>query len=440
MKICLINYRYFVSSGTERYLFGVTQLLEDLGHEVIPFSVTYPWNEPTPWARYFVPPIGDPEAVYFRQHRWRPRTVKRALERSIYSREVYRSLSALLRDSRPDVALVLHYARKLSPSVLVALADHGVPMVSRLSDFVMVCAQPHLVRDGRICELCVGRGPWPGVWHRCVKGSLAASAVDACATVVARAGGMFDKIDAFVAPSTIMKEKMTQGGWPAAKIRVVPTFVEPRTVRPMAGRDERICYVGRIDGPKGLDVLVAAFQEVRRRSHPDLRLAIAGNVDTPDARKILAALGDAALTGVDFPGHLDRDGLDRLLSSSLLSVVPSLWYENLPNALLESLACGTPVVASDIGSLREALAGSGAGLLFRTGDATDLARVLSRALEQRAELTAMGEEAAALARSRYSPGRHAADLVALLEDLVRGKQAGARPGQALGAGRGGRQS
>ena len=431
MRVCLVNYRYFVSSGTERYLFGVTRLLEGLGHEVIPFSVTYPWNEATPWSRYFVPPIGDPGEVYFREHHWRPATVKRALERSVYSREVYGALSALLRDSRPDVALVLHYFRKLSPAVLLALADHGVPMVSRLSDFVMVCAQPHLVRDGRVCEQCIGRGPWPGVWHRCVKGSLAASAVDASATTFARVTGMFDRIDAFVAPSTIMKEKMVEGGWPAGKIRVVPTFVEPRPARPFAGRDERICYVGRIDGPKGLDVLVDAFQEVRRHGYAGLRLAIAGNVDTPDARKILTTIGKRALEGVEFPGHLDRSGLDELLGSSLLSVVPSIWYENLPNALLESLACGTPVAASDIGSLHEALVGSGAGLLFRPGDAADLARVLSQALDGRDALSAMGDAASALARTRYAPERHARTVVALFEDLIRSKSAGAPPGKAL---------
>ena len=249
--------------------------------------------------------------------------------------------------------------------------------------------------------------------------------------MIARAAGWYDGIDAFVAPSSIMKQKMTEGGWPADKIRVVPTFVEPRPVRPMAGRPERICYVGRIDGPKGLDVLVRAYQEARRQGHPGLRLAIAGNVETPDARKILAAIGERALDGVEFPGHLDRAGLDELLASSLFSVVPSVWYENLPNALLESLACGTPVAASDIGSLRECLAGSGAGMLFRPGDSADLARVLGQALDRRDDLSAMGEAAAALARTRYAPERHAQTLVTLLEDLVRGKEAGAPPGRAL---------
>ena len=90
----------------------------------------------------------------------------------VHSREVYDALSRELRDARPDVAYVLKYERKLSPSVLAALHDHGVPIVVRLSDFAMVCPQQHLVRDDKVCELCVGRRPWPSVRFRCVQGSF----------------------------------------------------------------------------------------------------------------------------------------------------------------------------------------------------------------------------------------------------------------------------
>ena len=156
MKICLVSYRYFVSSGPERYLFGVKDLLEERGHEVIPFSVRYRANEPTPWAKYFVEPIAGDDEIRFRQHSWTVASVRRALERAFYSREVYDALSAELRDAKPDVAYVLPYIRKLSPSVLAALHDHGVPTAVRFSDFAMVCPQPHLFRNDQICELCVG--------------------------------------------------------------------------------------------------------------------------------------------------------------------------------------------------------------------------------------------------------------------------------------------
>ena len=70
MKICLVNYRYFVSSGPERYMFAVKWLLEERGHEVIPFSVRYRQNDPSPWERYFAPPIAGDDEVVFRQHSW----------------------------------------------------------------------------------------------------------------------------------------------------------------------------------------------------------------------------------------------------------------------------------------------------------------------------------------------------------------------------------
>src|SRR5450759_426728 len=204
VKICLVNYRYFASGGPERYMFAVKRLLEARGHEVIPFSVRYRRNEPSPWERYFVPPISGDDEIVFRQHSWSVSSVRRALERAFYSREVYDALSHELREARPDVAYVLHYMRKLSPSVLTALHDHGVPVVVRFSDFAMVCPQAHMVREDRVCELCVGRRPWPSVRYRCVQGSFGASAVNALAMEYARRKGFFDLVDAFVAPSEIM--------------------------------------------------------------------------------------------------------------------------------------------------------------------------------------------------------------------------------------------
>src|SRR4051812_2192863 len=85
LKVLVINYRYFVSGGPERYLFNVTHLLEERGHEVVPFSVAYDQNDPTPFAKYFVSPIGASSEVYFREQRRDPRTLAKSLERSFYS-------------------------------------------------------------------------------------------------------------------------------------------------------------------------------------------------------------------------------------------------------------------------------------------------------------------------------------------------------------------
>jgi glycosyltransferase involved in cell wall biosynthesis len=417
VKISLINYRYFVSSGPERYMFAVKRLFEERGHEVVPFSVRYRRNEPSPWQDYFVPPIAGDDEIMFRQHSWSASSARRALERAIYSREVYDALSRQLRDARPDVAYVLHYLRKLSPAVLAALHDNGVPIVVRFSDFQMVCPQAHMVRNDRVCELCVGRRPWPSVRYRCVQGSFAASAVNAIAMEYACRRGYFDLVDAFVAPSAIMRRKMAEGGLRAERIVEIPTFVELRPKIACERRPRRLCYIGRIEPIKGLDVLLDAVEILRGGGvGHDAELVVAGDMATPTGRAIEARLRARPIAGVRLAGHLDEAGVIELLMSSQVSVVPSLWYENMPNSLLESLACGTPVIASDLGSLHDILEGTGAGLLFTPGDPVALADALRVALAEPCS-EAMGVTAGELARDRHDPGRHVDALVELLESV-----------------------
>lgn len=428
MRVCIVNYRYFVSSGPERYMFAITELLERAGHEVVPFSVRYAQNEPSPWEGYFVDPIAGEREVYFRQHSWTPRAVRKSLERAFYSREVYDSLSRLVRDERPDVALVLKFQRKLSPSVLTALRDGAVPIVVRLSDFGMVCPEQHLTRDGHICEDCVGaRLYWPSVRYRCVQGSLAASAVDALALTHARSRGYFDAIDRFIAPSSVMREKMIAGGFAAGRIVRLPSFATLDAHAGSGQRARRICFVGRIEPIKGVDVLIDGFAElVRRPGFQDVELVIIGDDATPEAERVKRRAEDRRVANVVFRGVGDAAAVTRVLSTSALSVVPSICHENLPLALLESLSCGTPVVGSDVRSIAEVLEGTGAGSLFRSGDAGDLARVLGTLLRDPSRLAAMRQAARHLAVECYSPQTHLTGLVRLFDEVVTERAAVAR--------------
>ena len=193
-------------------------------------------------------------------------------------------------------------------------------------------------------------------------------------------------------------------------------------MRPFAERERRICFAGRVERIKGVHVLLAAFDELQRRGvATDVELVIAGDLDTPCGRDIQARLRRWPIRGVTLTGQIGGADVLELLESSLLSVVPSMWYENLPNSLLESLACGTPVIACDLGSMRDSLAGTGAGILCRPGDAIDLAAAIETALGDATALEEMGRRAHALAATRHSPETHAESLVELLRGLrVRG--------------------
>jgi glycosyltransferase involved in cell wall biosynthesis len=414
MRVLLANYRYFVSGGPEQYMFAVTDMLERAGHEVIPFSVRYSRNRETPWSEFFVEPIAGDDEVYFRDHSRSFGALTKGLQRAFYAPDVHASVSRLVAASKPDVALVQHYLRKLSPALLVALKDAGVPIVVRLSDFAMVCPEAHLLRDGRTCRRCITHGLHFSVRYRCVQGSIGVSAV-ACASMwFAKWRRYFDLIDYFIAPSATLRDEMIAGGYDGSRIVVLPTFVDAAQFHPRGVRERRIVYVGRLSPEKGVDVLLDAYERVLRdEGLRDIELLIAGEGEPAYTGQLVARAWRISQQ-VKFVGSLDSEGVRRLLSGALLSVVPSLCYENLPNAMLESFAAGTPVAASDSGSMREVLRGTDAGFLFRPGDPGDLADGLVTVLSQADTLKRMGRSARLLAESRYDPETHLRGLLRVL--------------------------
>ena len=401
-------------------MFSVKKLLEQKGHEVIPFSVNYRYNIKTPWARYFVPPIGGDNEVYFREHCWNIKTLYKGLERAFYSKEVYHALKRLIDDTQPDASLVLCYLKKLSPAVLVALKEAGLPVVVRLSGFGMLCPADIFLRDEKVCELCINGRLWPSIRYGCVQGSRGVSVVNGIATMFHRWKRYFELIDAFIAPSQFTIEKMIEGGWSPEKLYHINTFVDLDTFQPQGIKRSFMSYTGRIHSTKGVKTLVDAFHLLKTNGlKRDIKLVLAGDDETPDALNMKCYIEERDIEDVIFAGNLDAGGIAKLLSQSLFSVVPSIWYENMPNAILESLACGTPAIASNLGSLPEIVDGGVNGLLFEPGNAEHLAEKMRYLLENPKKTMEIGKNARAKIESEYSPELHYQCLTRIYEALAR---------------------
>lgn len=146
------------------------------------------------------------------------------------------------------------------------------------------------------------------------------------------------------------------------KIGVVPCGVNMELFQPidrMTARrelgltDEKVLlFVGRIDPLKGIDRLLKAIPLLK--NHESLRLVIIGGDENSRSevnklRKLVSGLGieDAVM----FQGLVRQEQLPRFYSAADACVVPS-YYESFGLVALESLACGTPVVATDVGEMR----------------------------------------------------------------------------------------
>ena len=161
------------------------------------------------------------------------------------------------------------------------------------------------------------------------------------------------------------------------------------------GRGGTLGFIGRYEEPrKGMDVLVRAV-ELLAPQRPELRVLIAGRGDAEGFR---AELPDRIADRFELLGQVSEPDKARLLHSVDAYCAPNTGQESFGVILLEAMAAGTPIVASDIEAFRRVLAGGAAGRQFPVGDPAALAEALRDVLDDvalRARLVAAGSRAVA---------------------------------------------
>ncbi|MEN8007204.1 MAG: glycosyltransferase [Candidatus Krumholzibacteriota bacterium] len=419
-KLLLINKFYHdkgPAGGVGRYLVQEEEDLKAAGWDVVPFAMNDADALPSPWSRFFVR-ARDYSTPRFSGGAWGD-----ALS-LIWNREAAANLDALVEETRPAVAHLHNIYHHLSPSILPVLRRHGIPLVMTLHDLRLLCPAIHMLRDGAPCEECRNGKLHNAVRYGCVKNSRAASLLAAAETWHQRARGLYEKsVDLFLCPSRFIRDKYISWGYPPAKLRHLPNFVDldhwhPRHVQTSPDRDAYL-YFGRISNEKGLRTLLEAQALWEKGfasgevTEPPLRLLIAGS--GPCEGNLRAGAAGLGLESVEILGSLDRDGLRQALACSRFSVLPSECYENGPMAAMEALASGRPLVGTDIGGIPEMIEDGVNGILVPPRNPPGLLEGLVKASQ-------LGPEADAAARSHAenhaSRSGHMATLREIFADLA----------------------
>jgi glycosyltransferase involved in cell wall biosynthesis len=313
----------------------------------------------------------------------------RLLSATLWNRQAYRELRALIAQERPSLVHFHNTFPLLSTAALAAARDAGVPVVETLHNFRLVCVNGLLLRRGSPCEKCVGRRlPWPGVWHACYRRSRAASLWAALSLAARRLMGPWhDGVEAYIVVSRFARTVFQRAGLPERKLMLKPNFVHPDPGLG-DGSGGYALYAGRLSEEKGVLVLVEAWKKLGGRT----KLVIAGEGPLADRLREMASGHPIELVGAR-----PRAEVFELLRRAAFLVAPSLCYEGCPLVVLEAFAAGTPVVASDRGGLAELVIPGQTGWLAPAGDAEALAAVLDAALTQSGLRTEMRR----LARRQY---------------------------------------
>lgn len=321
---------------------------------------------------------------------WSPRTV--------------REVDAVIRDFGPQILHVHNTFPLISPAIYWSASAHRIPVVQTLHNFRLLCPQAMLLREGRVCEDCIGTFPWRSVVHRCYRNSSVQSGVLAAAVSLHRLLSTFkSRVTRYIALNEFCRHVFIQGGLPEERIRVKPNFVQDAGCQEDAKRSGFL-FVGRLSPEKGIRVLADALKESR------------------SACEIIGSGAESAhvagLPGVMLSGWRDSDYIHNRMCSSCALVLPSLWYENFPRTLVEAFSCGLPVIASRLGAMATLIRDGETGLLFEPGNSADLAARMAWAQAHPEAMQRMGQAARREYKAKYTPQRNLAILLDIYAEAM----------------------
>ncbi|OPZ21919.1 MAG: D-inositol 3-phosphate glycosyltransferase [candidate division BRC1 bacterium ADurb.BinA364] len=401
MRIAQIHKFFRPGGGADRYMAEVARLLQRDGHGVGIFSTAGPDNLAHDGPARFVE---GRQIERMRVPLWRAAPLALSC---LYSRRVERELDAFLQDFRPDAAHLHNYHYHLTPSILRALRRRRIPVVHTLHDYHLVCPNHNLfdTRRGRPCEACARHRFLGPLLLRCREGSWSKSALASAELALYRDSRLYrEAVHTYLSPSRFLLEKLRAMGFDPPRASVLPNFVDLAVFRPADSPADRadppaLIHFAGLAPHKGIATAIRAMARIPRAR---LWIAGAGAMEAP-ARRMAA---ECAPGRIEFLGYRSSEELREIVPRAALSIQCPDWPENGPLSLLESLACGVPVVAARTGGLPEAVAEGETGALFPPGDAEALAAAVNGLLADSARLAQMGRAARSDAERRFGAAGH----------------------------------
>lgn len=404
----MCNNFFYLRGGTERCFFDLSDLLTSQGHEVIPFSMEHEKNIFSEYSQYFVSNIDYPSLIntdnsagkYFK-----------TTSRVLYSFEAKKKIRQLIEATRPDIAHIHGIDHQLSPSILDEIKRAGIPIVHTLHDYKLLCPNTVFTSRDEVCERCKGGNYYQVVIRRCKRQSFSASLLAGMAMYFHKMLQIFEKnVDVFISPSQYLMSKFHEHGL-NVPIKYLPNFINIDLFSPSYQPSDYFLYYGRLNRIKGLSTLVEAMKYVKSP-----RLYIAGDGEMKEELERL--INREKNTNITLLGHLDTNELIPFIQNAMFTVIPSKNLENCPMTILESFACGTPVLGSNLGGIPELIHDGHNGFLFEPGNIGQLVEKINSFTDDSQKTIAIGRNGHSQVEKFHNPKKYYQQIISIYEELV----------------------
>lgn len=352
MKILIVNKFLHPNGGSETYIFKIGAELKKMGHEVQYFGMEHSGRI-----------VGNDLELYTEDMDFHSGSVLSKLSyplKTVYSADAKKKMLAVLRSFKPDVVHLNNFNYQLTPSVIVAVkiyekeSGKKVNIVYTAHDYQLVCPNHMMMTpDGSVCEKCAGGNFINCFKNSCIHSSRLKSLIGSAEGYFWKYKNIYSCIDTVICPTAFMESKITLNPVFSGKTKVLYNFVD-EVDKIEVKKENYALFFGRYSAEKGMETIIAAN---------DIDFICAGS--GPLEEKINSC------SHIKNVGFKKGAQLENLIRKAACSVYPSIWYENCPFSVMESISYGTPVVGADIGGIPELIDNGKTGLLFEPGNVAD---------------------------------------------------------------------
>lgn len=409
MKILLVNKFHYIKGGSETYYFGLGELLEKSGHEVIYFSMKGEKNRPCEQEKYFV------DNVDFNAPMGKFKLLKTALK-MLYSREAKKKFKRLILAEKPDVIHLNIFQSQLTSSIVDVAYKYHIPIVYTAHDLKSVCPNYQMLNHGEVCEKCLHGNYWNCFKTSCMKDSKLKSLLATLEANTYKRRKTYKKFNLIITPSEFYKNKIEEASIANCPVVHMANFLPSDTqYRAVNKVGDYILYFGRLSREKGIITLVEAYMQ----SNCGLPLYIVGTGPIKD--EIENKVKEFGMTDkIKLLGFKSGQELKDIVADCRCVCLPSEWYENGPYSIMEAMAAGKPVIVSNLGGLPELVDDGITGYIVPAKDVEKLAEAIKKMSDMPTEiLLVMGQAACEKAENLFSAEKYHREIIKKYNEVMK---------------------
>jgi glycosyltransferase involved in cell wall biosynthesis len=290
---------------------------------------------------------------------------------SIWNIIAYFKLKQKIKSFKPDIIHIHNWHFASGPILIRACHRHKIPVVVTIQNYRLLCPSALLLHNNDLfTDSLYQNFPWTAVRKGVYRNSWIQTFWLAFVVWFHKKIGTWKRVNKYICLTPFAVDLYQQSTLDLSiqKFTIKPNFSYLPDISKRIERENHFLFIGRISEEKGIRLLIQAFEKSK------FKLKIAGS--GPLTEYVIDKCNQNP--NIEYIGNLDKKGVVSELMKCSALVFPSIWYEGMPLIIIESFACSTPIIASNLGAMSSMIIHGENGLHFNSNNIVDLKKKIEQ--------------------------------------------------------------